>query len=226
MHKLARLTPLGRRRTVQRLAAGARVRDVAAAIDLSTTTVRRWWRRYQAEGEAGLADRSSRPHRSPRALPRHRRGGVMQAAFGGAFGDAVETEFVAGRMNTAQALTLIGTEAWAEQVAEPPWVAAADQTAAPHYSSPPANQSSAWVAREGWGYQPQPGCFYCASQNRAPDGAYGVDGRGQGDWGFMPALPRNPWSPGDDNWGQPGRPIPICLPDGPYHKCPSGGNGG
>lgn len=58
---------------VQRLAAGARVRDLAAAIDLSTTTVRRWWRRYQAEGEAGLADRSSRPHRSPRALPRHRR---------------------------------------------------------------------------------------------------------------------------------------------------------
>src|SRR5258708_7266890 len=73
MHKLARWTPLGRRHMVQRLAAGARVRDLAAAIDLSTTTVRRWWRRYQAEGEAGLADRSSRPHRSPRALPRHRR---------------------------------------------------------------------------------------------------------------------------------------------------------
>src|SRR5258708_13724954 len=73
MHKLARLTPLGRRHMVQRLAAGARVRDLAAAIDLSTTTVRRWWRRYQAEGEAGLPHRSSRPHRSPRALPPPRR---------------------------------------------------------------------------------------------------------------------------------------------------------
>jgi transposase InsO family protein len=35
--------------------------------------VYRWWRRYRAEGVAGLADRSSRPHRSPRALPRYRR---------------------------------------------------------------------------------------------------------------------------------------------------------
>jgi transposase InsO family protein len=32
---------------VQRLEAGERLCDVAAAIDLSTTTVRRWWRRYQ-----------------------------------------------------------------------------------------------------------------------------------------------------------------------------------
>src|SRR5260370_15051326 len=72
MHKLARLTPLGRRHMVQRLAAGARVRDLAAAIDLSTTTVRRWWRRYQAEGEAGLPHRSNPPPRSPRAPPPHR----------------------------------------------------------------------------------------------------------------------------------------------------------
>ena len=58
---------------VRRLEAGARLRDVAVALDLSTTSVRRWWRRYQAEGLAGLSDRSSRPHRSPRALPRVRR---------------------------------------------------------------------------------------------------------------------------------------------------------
>ena len=73
MHKLARLTPMGRLRMVRRLEAGERLRDVAEAIDLSTTTVRRWQRRYQAEGAAGLLDRSSRPHRSPRALPRARR---------------------------------------------------------------------------------------------------------------------------------------------------------
>jgi transposase InsO family protein len=58
---------------VQRLAAGERLRDVAEAIDLSTTTVRRWWKRYQVEGDAGLQERSSRPHHSPRALPRSRR---------------------------------------------------------------------------------------------------------------------------------------------------------
>jgi transposase InsO family protein len=73
MHKLARLTPLGRLRMVRRLEAGERLCDVAAAIDLSTTSVRRWWRRYRQDGVAGLTDRSSRPHRSPRALPRAQR---------------------------------------------------------------------------------------------------------------------------------------------------------
>lgn len=73
MHKLARLTPMGRLCMVRRLEAGQPVRAVAEAIDLSTTTVRRWWRRYRQEGEGGLRDRSSRPHRSPRALSRARR---------------------------------------------------------------------------------------------------------------------------------------------------------
>jgi transposase InsO family protein len=58
---------------VRRLAGGERLRDVAEALGLSTTTVRRWWQRYQVEGLAGLEHRSSRPRRSPTALPRHRR---------------------------------------------------------------------------------------------------------------------------------------------------------
>jgi transposase InsO family protein len=58
---------------VRRLAAGERIADVADGLRLSSTTVRRWWRRYQCEGAAGLENRSSRPHRSPTALPRHRR---------------------------------------------------------------------------------------------------------------------------------------------------------
>lgn len=72
-HKLARLTPMGRQRMVQRVAGGEAVAQVARDLQLSTTTVWRWWRRYQQDGVAGLADRSSRPHRSPRALPRYRR---------------------------------------------------------------------------------------------------------------------------------------------------------
>ncbi|MEO7987276.1 MAG: DDE-type integrase/transposase/recombinase, partial [Gemmatimonadales bacterium] len=58
---------------IQRLQAGEPLAVVARRLDLSTTTVRRWWRRYQTEGIPGLEDRSSRPHRSPRALPRYRR---------------------------------------------------------------------------------------------------------------------------------------------------------
>jgi hypothetical protein len=54
---------------IQRLEAGERLGDVAAAIDLSRTTVRRWWRHYQAEGAAGLVDRSSRPIAHPAPCP-------------------------------------------------------------------------------------------------------------------------------------------------------------
>jgi transposase InsO family protein len=44
------------------------VAAVATAQGVSPKTVRKWRDRYVADGEAGLADRSSRPHRSPRQL--------------------------------------------------------------------------------------------------------------------------------------------------------------
>lgn len=43
--------------------------DRAAAVRVSPRTVRKWVRRYQVEGPAGLVDRSSRPHRSPTRTP-------------------------------------------------------------------------------------------------------------------------------------------------------------
>jgi transposase InsO family protein len=46
---------------------------LALEFGVTRQTVRKWRRRYQAEGEPGLRDRSSRPHRSPAALPRHQR---------------------------------------------------------------------------------------------------------------------------------------------------------
>ena len=42
---------------------------VAAAVGVSERTVRKWLARYTAEAEAGLADRSCRPRRSPIATP-------------------------------------------------------------------------------------------------------------------------------------------------------------
>jgi len=42
---------------------------VAEQLGISRATAYKWVRRYRAEGEAGLFDRSSRPHRSPRRLP-------------------------------------------------------------------------------------------------------------------------------------------------------------
>jgi transposase len=54
---------------VQRvLRQGWRLSAAAAAAGVSRQTASKWLRRFEAEGVAGLADRSSRPRRSPRAL--------------------------------------------------------------------------------------------------------------------------------------------------------------
>ena len=45
---------------------GRPVAHVAKELGVSRQCAHRWVARYRAEGEAGLADRSSRPHRSPR----------------------------------------------------------------------------------------------------------------------------------------------------------------
>lgn len=68
-HKNARLGFAGRVCLVERvLRDGWPVVSAAAAFGISRQSVRKWLRRYRAEGRAGLADRSSRPHRSPRRL--------------------------------------------------------------------------------------------------------------------------------------------------------------
>ena len=65
-HANARLTPMGRLLIIQRIQGGMPQAHVAAQMSLSRATVAKWWKRWQADGEPGLVDRSSRPHRSPR----------------------------------------------------------------------------------------------------------------------------------------------------------------
>ena len=65
VHRNAPLTPAGRLLLCQRIEAGWPVAHVAAAMGISRDRAYVWWRRYQAEGRAGLEDRSSRPHRTP-----------------------------------------------------------------------------------------------------------------------------------------------------------------
>ena len=70
-HKNARLTYQGRRILVFRIIhEGLPVREAAKAQGVSPRTAYKWLRRYREEGEAGLFDRSSRPHRSPRKTPK------------------------------------------------------------------------------------------------------------------------------------------------------------
>jgi len=68
-HGNARTTVHGRRLIVARHRAGWRQAHIAAAMGISRKCVRTWIARYAAEGEAGLADRSSRPHTSPTRTP-------------------------------------------------------------------------------------------------------------------------------------------------------------
>lgn len=65
-HRNARLTFHGRRLLAARVESGMPVAHVAKAMGISRQCAHRWVARYAAEGEAGLHDRSSRPHACPR----------------------------------------------------------------------------------------------------------------------------------------------------------------
>jgi transposase InsO family protein len=65
-HASARTTVFARRLIVDRVLAGHRPGEVAKQLGVSRQTVSKWVRRWRAEGDAGLADRSSRPHRLAR----------------------------------------------------------------------------------------------------------------------------------------------------------------
>ncbi|MFJ1956352.1 IS481 family transposase [Streptomyces microflavus] len=68
-HRNARLTVFGRRLLVERVCSGRPVAHVAAEMGISRATAHKWLRRWRIEGEAGLADRSSRPLRTPHRTP-------------------------------------------------------------------------------------------------------------------------------------------------------------
>lgn len=70
-HRTARLTVFSRQVLVNRVAVeGWPAAEVARQFQVSRSTAYKWVRRFREEGQAGLEDRSSRPRRSPQALPR------------------------------------------------------------------------------------------------------------------------------------------------------------
>jgi len=69
-HGNARLTLHGRRLLVKRVRVDGRpVAHVAKEMGISRQCAHRWVARFDAEGDAGLRDRSSRPRSSPNATP-------------------------------------------------------------------------------------------------------------------------------------------------------------
>lgn len=69
-HRNARTTFHGRLLMVRRYQAGWAKAHIAAAMGVSRKCVHTWITRYETDGEAGLRDRSSRPHTTPNRTPR------------------------------------------------------------------------------------------------------------------------------------------------------------
>ena len=71
-HRNARLNVHGRRLVIHRVRVlGWPVAHAAKAMGISRQCAHRWFTRFDAEGDAGLEDRSYRPF-SSRPRPRHR----------------------------------------------------------------------------------------------------------------------------------------------------------
>lgn len=73
IHRLARLTPLGREVLVQRVAASVPARTVAREAGASRQTVYKWCRRAEADAQDAPHDRASMPQHSPQRLEWYRR---------------------------------------------------------------------------------------------------------------------------------------------------------
>ena len=73
VHRRAKTCPESRALLVKRVLEEAWSMDQASsAAGVSRQTAWRWLKRFSREGESGLLDRSSRPHRSPSRLPEPR----------------------------------------------------------------------------------------------------------------------------------------------------------
>ena len=79
-HRTARLNEYGRKLLVTRvIVEGWTVSTATRAQGVSRATGYKWVRRFQAEGVAGLVDRSSCPHHSPRRTPQSEVDRILQA---------------------------------------------------------------------------------------------------------------------------------------------------
>jgi transposase InsO family protein len=80
------LTVFGRRLLVERIELAWPIAHAAAMTGVSRQTATKWVRRYRADGLAGLEDRSSRPHRSPRRLAPEQVAAILAARQSSASG--------------------------------------------------------------------------------------------------------------------------------------------
>jgi transposase InsO family protein len=120
IHKNARLTPRGRELLIWRLERGEHPLDVATAMGASVSTVYKWWRRYRAEGLAGLVDRSSRPNSSPNKTPDEVERKVIALRKDRRIYHRIAAEVGVSRASVGRILTRHGLNRWRDlEPAEP-----------------------------------------------------------------------------------------------------------
>lgn len=78
IHKNARLTVAGRRAVVAAVLRGQSAVSVAVGAQCSVRTIWKWVARFRQDGELGLQDRSSRPHRLGTRLARSRHRQILR----------------------------------------------------------------------------------------------------------------------------------------------------
>jgi transposase InsO family protein len=120
MHKNARLTPKGREVMLARLQAGQHQVDVAQAMGVSLTTVKKWLRRYRTEGPAGLLDRSSRPAHCPRQLPAGMRAQIIDLRQQRRTGRFVARRLSVSAASVSRVLRRAKLSRWRELEPRPP----------------------------------------------------------------------------------------------------------
>ena len=120
VHNNAGLTPRGREVLINRLLRGEPAGDVATAMGVSVSTVYKWRRRYQAEGLAGLRDRTSRPHHSPDRTPADTEARVVTLRKQRRIYDRIVAEVGVSRSTVGRILTRHGLNRWRDlEPAEP-----------------------------------------------------------------------------------------------------------
>ncbi|MBL6929791.1 MAG: IS481 family transposase [Rhodospirillales bacterium] len=112
VHKNARLTPCGRGILISRLERGEHPEDVATAMGISASTVYKWRRRYRAEGDDGLRDRSSRPRHSPKRTPADLEAKVVALRKQRRIYHLIATEVGVARATVGRILTRHGLNRW------------------------------------------------------------------------------------------------------------------
>jgi len=111
IHSCARTSVRGRELLVSRVTEkGWTVGEAAEAAGVSPRTVYKWLERFEAEGAAGLLDRSSRPKRSPAALTRGWQDLVLQLRRTRMTGAAIAARLKIPKATVARVLKRHGLE--------------------------------------------------------------------------------------------------------------------